>query len=153
MSVYAGIDPGLHGAIVTVSSGVITSFGMPISKGKGIHKVVDVHRLTKIVREIGKAKYLVEQPFIKSMKGAQCIFENFGMIVAVLDLEGMDYKLVYPKFWQSQIRKETGIATLGLGTKDLALRQALSLYPKLGFSHSLDGRVDALLMAHVCSKM
>lgn len=158
MAVIVGIDPGLHGAIISINEKddvvVIQVIDMPTIRNtktklrydvKGIVEVFNrlIHGRADMVF-IEKAQILPRGFTIKSNVGlAFCE----GVFTGLFEAFDIKYTMVNPQQWH----KHFGISGKKGNTKEQSMIIASKLYPTVEFKtpkgRILDGRADALLIA------
>jgi hypothetical protein len=166
-----GIDPGVNGyvAVVEEEAGLRSTrtdkwelFKMPIKKDDN-KNIIDVRALRE---KIGNkpAKVFIEQPpmmRIPGIKSLMTISENYGRILAVLEMEEYAYQTVLPTRWQAFLLSKAGMKKeKALRGKAMALEIVKKLFPhEKSFQEQKvhDGLVDAVLMAkygsYVCGPL
>jgi len=102
-----GIDPGLEGAIALSVSGKIEAIhDMPVLR-KGSKRVIDVMSLYKMLYPY-KNKIegvIIEKQFkVYGQRGAT--LENYGAVLAILQLLELDVTEVTPSKWKKEIFKK-----------------------------------------------
>lgn len=157
--VYAGIDNGLHGAIVALSDvpgcPPIFTHVMPVrSKAKGnevaADRVLDILETLHCDLRMGLT-VILETPG-KHSPGAQALcsmWDSYGAIRAILEIKGIRHHRIAPQTWQKVMLPgcEKG------NTKPFALSVARRLWPSetwLATPRSKvphDGVVDGALLA------
>lgn len=165
MDVIIGIDPGLKGAIAILemqTGRLIEVIDMPVCKkklksGKTKSKVDGLQlaaRLQKYASDDDLCQVWIEQVGSRPGEGHVGAFafgEGFGIIQGVFAGMGIEPNLCTPQHWKSHL-------SLTSKTKEETTAKAQSLYPdaalystrknREGGYNALDGRGDALLIAH-----
>lgn len=154
--IYIGIDNGLDGALVALDGDgeLLESIPMPTRKlGKG--REVDVERVHDWLGRFAATVILEEAAKHSPGKLALCsTWHSFGMIKAVLRLDGIRHEIVPPKRWQKAFWTTPKLPKgQKFDTKAAALSAASRLWPaetwlaspRCSAPHS--GLVDAALLA------
>jgi len=146
---YAGVDPGLHGAVGFVRgdgsfAGVVD---MPIVLQSNQRYAVDAGALADVFRRHVPSFVLVERVGARPGEGATGAFSfgyTFGSIIAVLSTLGVAHGLVQPASWKRKAGIPVG------ADKDVSIATAKALLPPAAAMLTLkkhDGRAEALLIA------
>jgi len=151
MTVYLGLDPGLHGGIASVSNesgwrGVARI--MPVVGG-----VIDVRDvsdgLVKIHSEFG-LHVVIEQVGAMPKQGLSSTFKfgmGYGQLIGMCQALGLPYSLVRPQAWKGKVLAGTQ------KDKDAAIAFCMREYPSVRLIPERcrvphDGIADALCLAH-----
>lgn len=152
MKVFAGIDPGLDGAVALVGPDHIEVFDMPTFelKGKrrldlfGLARFFDLHG-SKMVRAT------IEEPNSMPGQGVASMFKfgfNCGVAQMAAACSFIPTKLVKPAAWKG---------AMGLSAdKDASRALASRMFPKFGHLWARkrdDGRAESVLLAIYGSKL
>jgi Holliday junction resolvasome RuvABC endonuclease subunit len=142
-----GIDSGYTGAICVLDD-VISFFDMPLTLSKTGKKILDISKLTEIMRQyVGVADFVyIESVHAMPSQGVSSTFrfgEAYGILQGVLVALGLNVKYVTPQAW----KKQYGL----IGSeKDYARILAIKTFPDyadmLGRKKD-NGRADALWIA------
>lgn len=165
-----GIDPGVHGyvAIVKESEAIRAksldgweTYKMPVKKDDD-KSIIDVRELVRLL-EGRSVKAFIEQPpmmHVPGMKSLMTISENYGRILACLEVMEAAYATALPARWQAFLLSKAGMKKDGLKGKAMALEIARRLFPSESTFQEQkvhDGLVDAVLMArygsYVCGPL
>lgn len=146
---FAGIDPGLGGAIGFVhADGTFAHVhDMPCLMQTTGRRAIDPAGLAAILREHGPAFVLVERVGPRPGEGAVGAFafgHTFGGILAVLATLGLPHDVVMPAQWKRRAGIPPG------APKDASIQTALRLLPNAApylARKKDDGRAEALLLA------
>jgi crossover junction endodeoxyribonuclease RuvC len=107
--VYAGVDPGMHGAVAFLENGVVSVFDPPLMKKSGKankdKKDYDIKAMAEILRKYNgkKVVFLIEAVFSMTGQGVSSSF-NFGRGKGIW--EGLahafefDVHMVSPQTWK-----------------------------------------------------
>ena len=161
-SVFAGIDPGLKGAIVLLdeSRQMPGFWEMPVEKIKGKNEI-DLALLNGLFTEFpDDTKVFMEEVHSMPNQGVASMFKfgkGFGILQGMLTAHGFDITLVRPQQWQ---KFQYGLFQFdeNLSPKERSLIIGRQGYPghvkkftspgrKKGTIKYHDGLVDALLIA------
>lgn len=146
---FAGIDPGLDGAIAVVSRDDVAVVVMPtIKMGKG--RALDVNAVVDILRAHRPDYAIIERQFTLPKQSAPATFTtgtNYGILLGILAALGIRHEVV-----SSQALKKAVIPGTD-GSKGAAIQRAQRLFPdvslrateKCRIDH--DGMAEALLFA------
>ena len=149
--VFAGIDPGLSGAIAVISgnhSGVVDIPTIEVKSGKKIRRVLDEWAMRKILHELTLVDSFVIIESVNAMpgQGVTSMFrfgEVYGQLRGMMVGLGIRYETVHPLKWKRHYFKP------GAG-KDESLELARKKFPGLSdrLSRKKDhNRGEALLLA------
>lgn len=155
--IFCGIDPGLSGgmAIYDPTTKTLLTYPMPVGvKGSGaIHVQALIVRLCQLPNDASRC--LVEEPFVlpkQGMASAMTIGENFGRILAALEVTSIPYRKINPATFRAAIGLPKG------QDKELTARWVSSWAPDFtlprGSRGALkDGETDAAALAIYASRM
>lgn len=160
--IHIGVDPGLGGAIAVAdfSSGDIRIEDMPVmeilSGGKS-KKCVSAHKLADMLRVYGGRQDVVcAVELVGAMPGQGVVSmfnfgQSTGILLGVLAALQVPYFQVSPVRWKKHVMKDMG------KDKDASVVKAMQMFPSLSEhlvskrGKKLDGRAEALLLAHYAS--
>lgn len=159
MPVFAGIDPGLKGAIVAVEYTLtepphVSYITMPLIK-TGKRSEVDSLAVHGFLVDRGISLVVIEEvqtfPKLGRKQGIASTgryFRGHGKLLAAVEIGRIPHSRCYPKTWQ----KAFGISSARGDTKDQAIFVARQRFPTFKLptnrvGRELDGVADALLMA------
>ena len=141
--IFLGIDPGKKG-------------GMAFIGGSGVHTVPFVMKFTAYQSSpVAGTLYdfaehitaaALEKVHSMPTQGVKSVFsfgENFGWWQGILDAVDIDYELVTPQRWQTDLDCRTG------GDKNVTKRLAQELFPDVKVTHAV---AEALLIAEWCRR-
>jgi crossover junction endodeoxyribonuclease RuvC len=149
-AIYAGIDPGLSGAIGFLDArgrfvGVIDMPTLPTTTGR---RCIDAEALAVILRQYAPGFTLVERVGPRPGEGAVGAFsfgQSVGIIGGVLATLRLPHDVVQPATWKRRAGIPAGAA------KGVSIATAKRLLPD-GGDHLTrvkdDGRAEALLLAY-----
>jgi crossover junction endodeoxyribonuclease RuvC len=150
LTLVAGVDPGLSGAIAILGDSTLTVLDMPTLQIKG-KRILDLYALAQFFDLNGNVKLAtIEDPHAMPGQGVSSMFKfgfNCGAVQAMVASAFIPMKLVSPASWKG---------AMGLGKdKDASRRLASQIMPR--FSHLWarakdDGRAEAALLALYGSK-
>ncbi len=146
---YAGIDPGLGGAIGIVNAdGTFAAvFDMPTLPTTTGRRQVDFAQLADIIREHAPAFTLVERVGSRPGEGAMGAFgfgHTFGGIVAVLATLGTPHDVIQPSTWKRRAGLPPGAdKRASVGCAKRLLPDAAPYLTRV----KDDGRAESLLLA------
>lgn len=148
-SLFAGIDPGICGAIglVQADGAFAAVHDMPTLPTTTGRRQVDFNRLAAILREHGPAFVLVERVGPRPHEGAVGAFafgHTFGGIMGTLATLSLPHDVIQPAVW----KRHAGIPP-GAG-KQASIATAVRLLPTAAEHLTRvkdDGRAEALLLA------
>lgn len=146
--IYAGIDPGEHGAIAMLGS---------IMGEVQIYDFDDANGLVSMKAFAKDMRVVIEKVGAMPKQGVASTFKfgtNFGIWIGRLEALGIVFDFATPQKWQkavfdSAVRK-------GMDRKRLSLDRARRLFPQAGdlLARKMDhNRADALLMAEYCRRI
>jgi crossover junction endodeoxyribonuclease RuvC len=146
---YAGIDPGLSGAIglVRADGSFADVFDMPVLITTTGRKQVDFSGLAAILREYNPAFVLVERVGARPSEGAVGGFSfgmTYGGILSMLATMALPHDVVQPAQWKRKAGIPPG------SDKDVSIITCKRLLPTAAPSLTRkkdDGRAEALLLA------
>lgn len=146
-----GIDPGITGAVVIITSNEILFYDTPkaeVKKGKKKHNEYLPSEMADILkdRRVCNTFAFVEKVHSMPGQGVASSFGfgfGFGLWIGILAAIEIPYTLVMPQTWKKSLM-------LGKSDKDAARIRAQELFPQ--YSPMLNrkkdiGRADALLIA------
>jgi hypothetical protein len=136
MDLIVGIDPGISGAVVALSTD--KKFVKYLVFKKCLSSEI-VSWLASHKSEIRAV--LIEKVHAFPRQGVTGVFtfgQNYGWWLGVLSGLGLSYKRVYPLKWQTMMNCRTG------GDKNITKERAQKLFPKIKVTHAI---ADALLIA------
>ena len=150
---YIGIDPGASGAICLL----VPDIDVIIFTGTTVEPALLRQSLMSVAGEYNLAHIMLEEVHSLHGMSAKSNFTfgfNVGTIQAILGTTGIGFDLVQPKVWQ----KETGIKfpqkSKPAQKKKITADVVKRLYPYANIHGPkgglLDGRSDALMIAHYC---
>lgn len=155
--VVVGIDPGLRGGIVCLGWGEPKGWKMPIMEGPSENKVLDCLQFMEIVETFpGHALFYVELPFAipgQALRSTSTTFENYGRLLACLEVLERPYGLIRPQEWQSRVAELTRIGKDAETRPKVRARIWARCFPGAEHIEFLrgavphDGLVDAFLIA------
>lgn len=160
--IYLGIDNGLTGGLVAISShagSVIERIVMPIrpiissrgkSKGNEVSGVA-VARFIRERRESDKITVVLETPgkFSAGVMAVSSMWHSYGIICGVLETLEVRYHTIAPRTWQAHMLPNCATGE----TKPAALKLAKETWPNETWLRSEkctkphDGMIDAALIA------
>lgn len=146
---FAGIDPGLSGAIgfVRADGTFAAVVDMPCLTQTTGRRAIDPAGLASILRQHGPAFVLVERVGPRPGEGAVGAFafgQTYGGILATLATLGLAHDVVMPAQWKRRAGIPPG------ASKDASIQTALRLLPQAAphlTRKKDDGRAEALLLA------
>jgi crossover junction endodeoxyribonuclease RuvC len=146
---YAGIDPGLSGAVglVRADGSFASVHDMPVLTTTTGRKQVDFSGLAAILREHQPAFVLVERVGSRPGEGAMGAFGfgmSFGGILGILGAMALPHDLAQPASWKRKAGIPPG------ADKQASIQTALRLLPTAAPSLTRkkdDGRAESLLLA------
>lgn len=154
---FAGIDPGMHGAIATMNAPgtSVRVFPMPVREGE-----IDLDELRAIYRRLALLPDLylgIEWPqpwpgaFNNVIRDAECFGRQKGYLEAMAVCHRIDYGRISPVMWKGRLGLDGKTIE---GANDRAAKLFDTYYPEhRSLCHGprgglLDGPLDALLIAH-----
>ena len=164
--IYAGIDPGVTGAICTIDSRTreVEMWDTPIISvrvGKAMRSQMDVNACAAVLQGIDRGRGIlitierVNAMPAKNGAGEHCVSMGatsafsfgmgFGIWIGICVASGLPYQLVAPARWKALLMKDQG------KEKDASRVRAMQLYPFTApdLARKKDhARGDALLLAH-----
>lgn len=147
--IFAGIDPGVTGALVllTETSGVLYAEPLPVLPYRNTRRQVncrELHSRLSALREPGiESIVTIEDVHAFPKQGVSSTFSfgmSFGQSLGVIESLGLRHQLVTPQRWQKLL-----FAGMKGEPKQLAQLAAHRLWPGNTFKHG--GILDALLIA------
>lgn len=149
MSIFAGIDPGLTGAIgfLDANGGFLAVADMPTLPTTTGRRAIDPAGLAGILREHRPGFVLVERVGPRPGEGSSSAFsfgQTYGGILAVLAALGIPHDVVQPVAWKRRAGIPAG------SDKRASIATAKRLMPgAAGYLTRVkdDGRAEALLLA------
>lgn len=125
------IDPGNTGAFVTFDNGKMLSYMKTVTKIIGGSNVICVKSINEYIQTQKPDKVLIEKQSIRGGQGGGItIGSNYGRILAILELNNIDYETVHPSTWSSWLKKVTGDKRSGKQPKiEFALSQGYDIPP------------------------
>jgi|GEM_PF-1001442 len=157
---FAGIDPGFNGAVAVMNAAgsYLRVYDMPVAEGKRDRDreldLPGLRDLFGVLRRLPDVAVGIEWPTTRPGEGAERA-ERFGRQKGILHafafLKGLEFFLIPPNLWKGR---------LGLDGKDVAgaNQRAAEFFDAYYQEHAglirgpkggiLDGRMDALLIAH-----
>lgn len=145
MGAIVGIDPGLSGAIVTVTGREVAYHDMPTVEVRG-RRHVDAYQLRGILNSIEADMVVLEHVQGVQGTGATSAFSfgrGFGVVEGVLAGLEKPTTLVRPQVWT----KALGVSS----DKGEHRRAAMRIWPRFASMFARvkdDGRADAALLCH-----
>lgn len=148
-TLYAGIDPGLAGAVgfVSASGAFHVVADMPVLPTSTGRRVLDPAGLANLLRQYQPAFVLVERVGVRPGEGATGAFSfghTFGGILGVLGTLELPHDLIQPAVWKRKAGIPAG------ADKAASVLTAKRLLPAAAPSLARikdDGRAEALLLA------
>lgn len=159
--IYVGVDNGLSGALVALSTvaGVqpISMLSMPTQdRGSANGKELDVRAVNRWINEISQfnkrgVTMVIERPGKHSpgVKSLCSMWDSFGRLCAYAELKGLRHHLINPQAWQKVMLPGCAKGE----TKPFALSVAKRLWPDETWLRTArskvpdEGLVDAALIA------
>lgn len=147
--IFAGIDPGVTGALAFLSEGGQILYAeqfstLPYNKSRRQIDCAQLARRLSALREPGvESVVTVEEVHAFPKQGVSSTFTfgmTFGQILGVIETLGLRYQLAHPRRWQKFL-----YAGMNGEPKKLSILAAHRLWPAL--STNRDGLTDALLIA------
>ena len=142
--IYAGIDPGLSGAIAFDCGGSWEIYDMPVVQGRTGKNQIAISTLAAILRDYEISHAFIEDVHAMPKQGVSSSF-NFGfgcgVIQGVVSTLKIPYTVVTPQKW----KKAMGVTA----DKDSSRARAMQLFPEAGprFARKKDdGRAEAALI-------
>jgi hypothetical protein len=148
--IYIGIDPGLSGAVATISGTDVKLYDTPTAEtGKGTKRDYLIANMSSILYKIYEDSFCVLEA-VHSMpkQGVASSFSfgrGLGIWEGILSAHNIPYAKVAPQTW-----KKAMIADMPRDNKDSSRIAATRLFPNAVDMLSRkkdDGRAEALLMA------
>ncbi len=147
MNWFVGIDPGKTGAICALDQDRDITF---VDINKPGHDIYDDLKGSQPFIMLEKVTPMQKGGLVSAWRFGQ----NVGRIQGILEATGLGYDMVPPKTWQ----KECGVVippkTPPAQRKKITEAAVLRLYPHAEIygpkGGLLDGRADALMIAHYC---
>ncbi len=151
--IFAGIDPGLTGAVAIYENGEISLIDTPICEGSNGRKIKNEYSPGQMaaifdpIGDKGQCHVFLEKVGPMPKQGVVSMFgfgKGYGIWIGILSALKIPYTLVTPQSWKKEIMGG------GAKEKDAARIRAQQLFPKLSadLSRKKDiGRADALLIA------
>jgi hypothetical protein len=154
---YIGVDPGRKGALC-----LLPSSGNPTFLDLDIDELQQKDLVEYLIRRYDDITAVaVEQ--VRSLPGmsARSNFSfgyNLGQIETILNCAGIAYTRMQPKYWQRVAGISFKSRTPARERKMISAARAQILYPSVSEIYGprgglLDGRVDALLIAHALKQI
>lgn len=148
-TVYAGIDPGLSGAIgfLDAEARFVAVVDMPVLPTTTSRKCIDAEALAGILRQYAPCFSLIERVGPRPGEGAVGAFgfgHTFGGIMAVLATLRLPHDLVQPATWKRRAGIPAGAA------KGCSVATCKRLLPDAADHLTRvkdDGRAEALLLS------
>lgn len=152
---YMGCDPGAKGAICLLrpSTGVAFYFSTPSTATLTAQLIKELSEWRKDLVRIGLED--VHSLYGMSAKSNFQFGRQLGRLEVLLEAFGKPIRYIQPKAWQQAVGISFPKGTTGKQRKQISFEKAAELYPHLVDDFTgprgglLDGRVDALLIAHV----
>ncbi len=148
--IFIGIDPGLTGAVASLSVDVALVGDTPIhrvGKSKRVYDVSRMRRELSALLDCGEECFaILEQQQAMPKQGVSSTFktgQGFGLWEGILAALHIRYEIVHPTRWKKRMLD-------GLPTKDKASSRIVAgrLFPDVDLGRRKDnGRSDALLLA------
>jgi crossover junction endodeoxyribonuclease RuvC len=138
------VDPGLHGAIASLSStGAITAVPMPLAGG-----ALDLPAIAAIIRDTSPQWLILEKVASRPGQGVASTFKfgmGYGAVLGVAAAVGVPVELVTPQRWKGAILHGTA------KDKAAAIAYCRRVYPKVnlvppGCRVPHDGLADSLCL-------
>lgn len=148
MKTIMGIDPGLSGAIASLSDAENIIYDMPtfeITKNKSKRRMIDIPKLLDILKKDGATHVFIERVNAQPGNGITASFTfgfGCGVIEAAVTAAGIPFTYVHPQTWKSALSCPKD--------KDGARMRASQLLPAMTHWWDLkkhDGRAEAALIA------
>ena len=151
MTVVAGIDPGLSGAIAILSNGQYEYVcDMPVLKSESGKRYVDAVELASILCSWEPDLVVIENVHAMPKQGVTSTFtfgESFGVIKGVVGALNYQSYLVSPKVW----KKAAGLIKQD---KEASRQLAIDMFGDAPLSRKRDnGRAEALLIGYYGAPM
>jgi len=140
--IFLGIDPGKGGGMAFIGSD--RNDNPLVMKFENYQNSRVVGTLDDFAEHITAAA--LEKVHSMPAQGVKSVFsfgENFGWWRGVLEATDIDYELVTPQRWQTDLDCRTG------GDKNVTKRLAQELFPDVKVTHAV---ADALLIAEWCRR-
>ena len=140
--IFLGIDPGKGGAAAFLPTDpAATLLVFPYAKYTAgeLGRVLYMERYSITAAALEKVHSMPAQ----GVKSVFSFGENFGWWQGCLDACGIEYELVTPQRWQTDLDCRTG------GDKNVTKRLAQELFPDVRVTHAV---ADALLIAEWCRR-
>ncbi len=148
MKTIMGIDPGMGGALASISDDEKIVYDMPtfeITKGGSVRRRIDIPKLLDILRADGPDHIFIERVSAQPGNGATHAFTygfGCGVIEACVTAAGIPFTYVAPQTWKKALNCPKD--------KDGARMRASQLLPDMRENWPLkkhDGRAEAALIA------
>jgi hypothetical protein len=160
MKNICGIDPGLTGGIVCLSSDgeVVLKTPMPM-----LGDELDLQAVKSLLLDLGsRVSVAIEKASTRPGQSAQSGFttgRNYGALIGVIASVGLPYEEVTPQKWTKALEPAPTVAGMSQYQRKRAIKlrnkkAAMRLYPAVDLRGSErsreahEGIVDALLIAH-----
>ena len=151
MERYIGIDPGKKGSICSINKNKDIEFFDISLQGRELFSL-----FSDISSSVG-CKIMIERVSPMQKGGLSSAWKfgyNVGLIHGILEATGIGYDEVTPKRWQKSTRIIIPSKTKPHQRKRIVAASAIRLYPGADIygpkGGLLDGRSDALMIAHYC---
>lgn len=148
MKTVIGIDPGLSGAIASLSDAENIIYDIPtfeIEKNKGKRRMIDIQKLLQILKNDKATHAYIERVNAQPGNGIAAAFTfgfGCGIIETAVTAAGIPFTYVHPQTWKAALSCPKD--------KDGARMRASQLLPAMAHNWSLkkhDGRAEASLIA------
>lgn len=131
--IHVGIDNGISGALVAVDGGsrIVAMTGMPVgktSRGARVDSRTISDWLARLEQDTGaRPVVLLEVPgkFSKGILAVASMWDCFGAVRSILEVQGFRHRLVQPREWQAKMLPGCAAGN----TKPEALIRAKQLWP------------------------
>lgn len=148
MKTILGIDPGMGGALVSISETEKIVYDMPtfeITKNGGKRRMIDIQKLMHIIKSDKATHVFIERVNAQPQNGVAAAFTfgfGCGVIEACVTAAGIPFTYVTPQSWKKAMSCPAD--------KDGARMRASQLLPDMSHNWDLkkhDGRAEAALIA------
>jgi len=147
--IVCGIDPGITGALCTLTGKVI-SFGKLYFNGNDLDSSQFKSTLTGLL--IADCEHIyIERPI--AFPGQSCVstattFRNYGRMLGLIETSGLEFTEVNPKDWTKILFAGMPKPEKPKDKKIRSLKRAWQLYPADKDLIVTDGQADAALIAY-----
>lgn len=141
--IFAGVDPGKHGALVTIDSSGVHLFPFPDNETQLWLLFAGIGRQGRCVLE--EVHSLPHDGHVGAFKFGR----SYGFLRACLVASGIPFVAVTPQQWQSDFGMSKFPGEKSPSYKARLKIKAQLLYPDVGVTKDT---ADALLLAHYCKR-